>query len=296
MLWVNLIMDSFAALALATEAPTDSLLERWPYPRNRPLLSRKQLRFIFGHAILQLVVMFILVFYLEPEMCSNPTQWTGGPHGLFYSDKCLEPTHEHGASVMPSALWPTHCPQAPGFNISNPLDKPASCLWHNNSVWVTPQEKRDKCYDMCMSRDKTLKDSGQGDASDGLRLKSLVFNTFVMMQCANEINGRKVNGELNVFDNIMANKIFGIVVVGTVIVQVLIVQVFAINEKFGEALKVKPISWQFWAISMGCCLLEFPYHLFLHYCWPKFLLVEPVELHDAPVSGATASNKVSPSP
>jgi Ca2+ transporting ATPase len=30
MLWVNLIMDTFAALALATEAPPDDILDRLP--------------------------------------------------------------------------------------------------------------------------------------------------------------------------------------------------------------------------------------------------------------------------
>ena len=35
MLWVNLIMDSFASLALATEDPTPVLLQRKPYPRDR---------------------------------------------------------------------------------------------------------------------------------------------------------------------------------------------------------------------------------------------------------------------
>jgi magnesium-transporting ATPase (P-type) len=30
MLWVNLIMDTFAALALATEPPSDDLLDRAP--------------------------------------------------------------------------------------------------------------------------------------------------------------------------------------------------------------------------------------------------------------------------
>lgn len=30
MLWVNLIMDTFAALALATEPPNDDLLDRKP--------------------------------------------------------------------------------------------------------------------------------------------------------------------------------------------------------------------------------------------------------------------------
>jgi len=30
MLWINLIMDTFAALALATEPPTEALLNRKP--------------------------------------------------------------------------------------------------------------------------------------------------------------------------------------------------------------------------------------------------------------------------
>jgi len=63
LLWVNLIMDSFASLALATEQPTPDLLERKPYGRTKPLLSRSMLRFIFGHGFYQLVVMLILCFY-----------------------------------------------------------------------------------------------------------------------------------------------------------------------------------------------------------------------------------------
>ncbi|XP_055974880.1 plasma membrane calcium-transporting ATPase 4 isoform X5 [Sorex fumeus] len=62
MLWVNLIMDTFASLALATEPPTDSLLKRHPYGRNKPLISRTMMKNILGHAVYQLVVIFCLVF------------------------------------------------------------------------------------------------------------------------------------------------------------------------------------------------------------------------------------------
>uniref|UniRef100_A0A8C5V3X6 Calcium-transporting ATPase n=1 Tax=Microcebus murinus TaxID=30608 RepID=A0A8C5V3X6_MICMU len=62
MLWVNLIMDTFASLALATEPPTESLLNRRPYGRNKPLISRTMMKNILGHAIYQLVVVFVLVF------------------------------------------------------------------------------------------------------------------------------------------------------------------------------------------------------------------------------------------
>ncbi|KAM6217727.1 plasma membrane calcium-transporting ATPase 4 isoform 2-T2 [Rhynchocyon petersi] len=62
MLWVNLIMDTFASLALATEPPTDSLLKRRPYGRNKPLISRTMMKNILGHAVYQLTVIFLLVF------------------------------------------------------------------------------------------------------------------------------------------------------------------------------------------------------------------------------------------
>jgi len=62
MLWVNLIMDSFAALALATEIPTPELLTRKPYPRNKSLISQVMFKNILFHAIYQfLIVMLALV-------------------------------------------------------------------------------------------------------------------------------------------------------------------------------------------------------------------------------------------
>ncbi|XP_077151552.1 plasma membrane calcium-transporting ATPase 4 isoform X4 [Ranitomeya variabilis] len=62
MLWVNLIMDTFASLALATEPPTESLLLRKPYGRNKPLISRTMMKNILGHAIYQLTIIFTLLF------------------------------------------------------------------------------------------------------------------------------------------------------------------------------------------------------------------------------------------
>ncbi|KAM4020744.1 plasma membrane calcium-transporting ATPase 3 isoform 1-T1 [Anomaloglossus baeobatrachus] len=65
MLWVNLIMDTFASLALATEPPTESLLLRKPYGRNKPLISRTMMKNILGHAVYQLVIIFTLLFVGE---------------------------------------------------------------------------------------------------------------------------------------------------------------------------------------------------------------------------------------
>ncbi|GMF19701.1 unnamed protein product [Phytophthora fragariaefolia] len=65
LLWVNLIMDSFASLALATEAPTPALLERRPYPKTKPLLSKIMTKHIIGQSIYQLVILLMLTFVGE---------------------------------------------------------------------------------------------------------------------------------------------------------------------------------------------------------------------------------------
>nr|XP_046194707.1 plasma membrane calcium-transporting ATPase 2 isoform X7 [Oncorhynchus gorbuscha] len=65
MLWVNLIMDTFASLALATEPPTEALLMRKPYGRNKPLISSTMTKNILGHGIYQLVIIFSLLFIGE---------------------------------------------------------------------------------------------------------------------------------------------------------------------------------------------------------------------------------------
>ncbi|XP_016420772.1 plasma membrane calcium-transporting ATPase 2-like [Sinocyclocheilus rhinocerous] len=62
MLWVNLIMDTFASLALATEPPNEALLMRKPYGRNKPLISSTMTKNILGHGVYQLIIIFTLLF------------------------------------------------------------------------------------------------------------------------------------------------------------------------------------------------------------------------------------------
>lgn len=62
LLWVNLIMDTMAALALATDAPTRKILERKPDPKTAPLITLTMWKMIIGQAIYQLVVTFVLYF------------------------------------------------------------------------------------------------------------------------------------------------------------------------------------------------------------------------------------------
>ncbi len=62
LLWVNLIMDTFAALALATDPPTLSVLDRPPEPKSAPLITVTMWKMIIGQSIYQLTLTFLLYF------------------------------------------------------------------------------------------------------------------------------------------------------------------------------------------------------------------------------------------
>ena len=63
MLWVNLIMDSFASLALATEDPTEALLDRKPYSREASILTPMMKLNIISQSIFQITTLTIIIFY-----------------------------------------------------------------------------------------------------------------------------------------------------------------------------------------------------------------------------------------
>lgn len=63
LLWVNLIMDTMAALALATEHPSPSLLDRKPYGKNDPLITRGMWKKVIGQAIYQLGINLLVLYH-----------------------------------------------------------------------------------------------------------------------------------------------------------------------------------------------------------------------------------------
>ncbi|KAK6921112.1 Cation-transporting P-type ATPase, C-terminal [Dillenia turbinata] len=62
LLWVNLIMDTLGALALATEPPTDHLMHRPPVGRREPLITNIMWRNILIQAAYQVTVLLVLNF------------------------------------------------------------------------------------------------------------------------------------------------------------------------------------------------------------------------------------------
>lgn len=80
LLWVNLIMDTLAALALATDPPQESILDRKPEPRNNFIITPTMWKMILGQAVYQLVITLVL-YYGSPGVLplsddENPSRAT----------------------------------------------------------------------------------------------------------------------------------------------------------------------------------------------------------------------------
>lgn len=76
LLWINLIMDTFAALALATDPPRDEVLRRKPLGKGAPLINTCMKKMIIGQAIYQILVILGLYFTLPILGVSKPVELT----------------------------------------------------------------------------------------------------------------------------------------------------------------------------------------------------------------------------
>ena len=77
LLWVNLIMDTLAALALATDKPDNNIMNKKPKGRSTPLITPSTWKMILGQAMIQLTVTFILHFHGKSIFYSDIEELTG---------------------------------------------------------------------------------------------------------------------------------------------------------------------------------------------------------------------------
>lgn len=74
MLWVNLIMDTFAAMALASLPPTPSVMHDAPRDRREFIITRPMRRFIIGTGGLFFAVLLASLYYLKHTDLTSLTQ------------------------------------------------------------------------------------------------------------------------------------------------------------------------------------------------------------------------------
>jgi Ca2+ transporting ATPase len=168
LLWVNLIMDSLASLALATETPKPDLLQRPPYRKREYIINQKMIKHILGQSLFQAFILFFFVFaghLFVPEGVEGPNNFDASI-GLTYNQimSHSEATHRE---------WD-------GVNVMNGMVQG----FQGESVY------RD-FYKYTPSRHLTV-----------------VFNLFVMFQIFNMLAARKINDELNIFAGVFTNPMF----------------------------------------------------------------------------------------
>jgi Ca2+-transporting ATPase len=80
MLWVNLIMDTFAAMALAALPPTPSVMREKPRSRTAFIINRPMWKHIIGVGLTFFVVLLALLLYLDSHDVSSLTHFFSAPH------------------------------------------------------------------------------------------------------------------------------------------------------------------------------------------------------------------------
>lgn len=191
LLWVNLIMDSLAALALATEPPDKSLLQKKPNDRKKPLISKRMWKHILVQGTFQFTVL-LMILYALPLLNSYK-----------FPDSCRVDYNTWLADIGTSACR-LHRPDPQQICIAA-----QSCqAFENQMKQYRAQEARyDESFEF---REKEV--------------NSLIFNTFIFCQIFNAFNSRKVSDELNVFQGIFSEKTFLYIIIVILGTQILIMQ------------------------------------------------------------------------
>jgi magnesium-transporting ATPase (P-type) len=101
MLWVNLIMDTMGALALGTEPPRLTLLDRRPYKKSSQLVSRVMWRNIFVQSAYQIALLLILLFNGPSMLGVNP----GGTCLVVSPARCEVKDHTHYSIIFNAFVW-----------------------------------------------------------------------------------------------------------------------------------------------------------------------------------------------
>ena len=236
MLWVNLIMDTLGALALATEPPTDDILLRQPYKKDNLIITEVMWRNVFGHGIYQIIVLMIVMFAFPGWICE--VYWTA-------CNKYKNPLDTSAGCLQYNAFYASELYETPGslkFWTKTGEDKSKydpetlkkfSC-WQK-SMEDPEFEAKGECPDdiEIVFPDK----QEEGAPTQKLLHYTMVFQTFVFMQLFNQINARKIeDGEFNIFAGILRNKHFLGVVVFTFVIQMVLVEIG------GRVVKCHPLN------------------------------------------------------
>ncbi|KXZ54127.1 hypothetical protein GPECTOR_5g228 [Gonium pectorale] len=303
LLWVNLIMDTMGALALATEDPNPELLLQRPNGRTEYLINWKMAKHICVQGSYQMLWMF-LCLYLLPQGPKGLERYKVHDKPYYYNDKCAE----YGREILPGRVNVTvgslaanvdfTCSVLTACGFPYRYLPPAACSldaeWAAVGLPVPAELGAAVCTgpfnrnitacdhnDWVNALDSKLSDEfTEYEDEEYKRPLSLLFNIFICTQVANEINARRINDEYGIFNGFFSNWIFLAVISITMGLQAIIINFL------GLFFKVEPLDWMEWLASIAIGTGAWPLSLLTRYvsrnlaCCVRFEAVTPPDVDD----------------
>jgi magnesium-transporting ATPase (P-type) len=229
LLWINVLMDTFAALALATEPPNMALLDQKPYSRSESIITPVMWRNILGHALYQLLIFFLFLFLVPANVTLLNMFYI--PEQDYMSDETLK---KYFKSSLNDTETPEYFKRCAGIEFVDQFKIHNANRTHDTDFYACGYMTEVKNhYD-----DNPIKARHYG----------FLFNTYVLMQLFNLINARKLMPhEWNPFANFFNNKYFLGILIVAIGVQIGLVEVDAISS----VLKIRPQTLPLLGISLG---------------------------------------------
>jgi len=244
MLWVNMIMDSLGSLALASEKPTDKLLDRNPIKRNDFIINRKMMKHIIGQSTYQLIILFVILFSAQLWLPEYKQNWQ---EIAYIMKKCYPnaPIYAKNDDLKPENMYVVSGMESFFSNSTNTTFPSFSSCRGNEYLGESQSLKM--AY-------KTIKTNEFATPHF-----TVLFNTFVLMQLVNEWCCRVIDDTYNFCFNIHTNFLFIILWSIELGLQIIIVCLT------GPVFKVTKggISGEHWGICIAFAMLTLPINVLL---------------------------------
>ena len=218
MLWINVIMDSMASIAMASEPPNVDVLKRPPVNRTASILKPRMFFNMIAQSVYQLTALLV-IYFKGPE-------W-----GDFYEG------HKEARYV--------------DLRTMTYVDKPIY-EYDVNGTEVTLTGPKEYYNDPPVHY-------------------TLMFNALVMMTLFNELNSRKLNGEVNVLAGITKNPTFIGVMLFSFGVQAIVVQLGDL------AIQTAPLNGPQWGVCIALGFGGMVWQLFINVMYKLTMVKKQAE-------------------
>jgi magnesium-transporting ATPase (P-type) len=238
MLWVNLIMDTMGALALATESPSSAVLSRKPYKRKASLISRPMWRNIICQSMFQVSMLLVLMFRGSNMFnvnnigtCLKYIPKSIQERNLVWDPVSTTASYNGNSELSVScSSFEQYCGNESSFECFQNMHIISN---NDNTAEFTfsSLEHYDRSCLLCVKEDYTL--------------STIIFNFFIFCQLFNEISSRRLGNEINFLQGIRKNRMFIAIIIFSIIVQILIVEIG------GQFMKTSPLTLLQWVSTIA---------------------------------------------